>query len=748
MLSQTLRPKTLDEVAGQKEAKEIIKAILKSPEKSPKCLIFSGGWGQGKTTLSRIVARELNHIKDENYNILESPFYYELDSTVVGNIEEIRKLRDVFAVSYGDSWRVVTLDECVHYETNIRVMDAQGKEFCCRIGKLVSKKPVGWKALSVNKEGVFSYKPILNFFNNGKKDFYKVDIEVSRKTYNRNCRSYYNKSVVCTNNHRFFDENFKEVKLKDLKVGDVISTYEDYSNNKAIRRSIYHASREFVFSEDIISFFRGSVLGDAGVDAFSSGSFRYRFTQSVKHYEYFKLIKRILGDLFSCETHFKSGYGGKDVLSVTSKVCENFKDVFGSLYCHGKKIITREYLDLLSPLSIAVWYMDDGALTHNKGKEANVILSTHAYSKEENLIIIDYFKEVYDIQFKLGHDHRCDKFFIYACKKSERDKFFALVSKYIIDLFQYKLGKGFTCGNKFCNTESIYYKFYEGNFKFLGKGIIKSIKPYVDTHVSAYDIEVADNHNYVTAGGIVLHNCHAVSSVAQTALLKMLEETQGNTLYILATTDPQKLLPTIRSRALEVHFSPVPVNEIVDNLTHVAEKYNIEISQKVKQIIADRSGGHVRNAHMLLDKYLLLGEEEFIKSVHSALSLYVDYLEAVYNDNKDDILKSLNLLTDIPKDILKEDWNTLVVESMKVSCGFECIHEDIKRLLSVYGKDFGILSQCYMSNWVRDAFIDMPYFQVVFLNLYKVIRGQMQKVSININRVGNKEENKFGKPVR
>ena len=531
MLSQTLRPKTLEEVAGQKEAKEIIKAILKNPENSPKCLIFSGGWGQGKTTLSRIVAKELNHIKDENYNILESPFYYELDSTVVGNIEEIRKLRDVFAVSYSDSWRVVTLDECVHYETNIRVMDAQGKEFCCRIGKLVSKKPVGWKALSVNKEGVFSYKPILNFFNNGKKDFYKVDIEVSRKTYNRNCRSYYNKSVVCTNNHRFFDENFKEVMLKDLKVGDVISTYEDYSNNKAIRRSIY-------------------------------------------------------------------------------------------------------------------------------------------------------------------------------------------------------------------------YKFYEGNFKFLGKGIIKSIKPYVDTHVSAYDIEVADNHNYVTAGGIVLHNCHAVSSVAQTALLKMLEETQGNTLYILATTDPQKLLPTIRSRALEVHFSPVPVNEIVDNLTHVAEKYDIEISQKVKQIIADRSGGHMRNAHMFLDKYLLLGEEEFIKSVHSALSLYVDYLEAVYNDNKDDILKSLNLLTDIPKDILKEDWNTLVVESMKVSCGFECIHEDIKRLLSVYGKDFGILSQCYMSNWVRDAFIDMPYFQVVFLNLYKVIRGQMQKVSINSNRVGNKEENKFGKPVR
>ena len=43
------------------------------------------------TTSSRIVGRELNNIKDENYDLLNSPFYYEFDSTVVGNVEEIKK---------------------------------------------------------------------------------------------------------------------------------------------------------------------------------------------------------------------------------------------------------------------------------------------------------------------------------------------------------------------------------------------------------------------------------------------------------------------------------------------------------------------------------------------------------------------------------------------------------------------------------------------------------------------------------
>lgn len=699
------------------------------------------------TTSSRIVGRELNGIKDENYDLLNSPFYYEFDSTVVGNVEKIKELRDIFTVEYGDYWRVVVLDECVHYYTNIHVMDESGNKFVYSIGKLVSKRPKGWKALSVDDNGNFSYKPILNFFNNGKKDFYKVGIEVSRMGSLSRVNKYI-RNVVCTENHRFFDDNFKEVYLRDLKVGDVVSTYEDYSDNKVLKRAIKNSRTRFMLNDDIIAFLRGSVLGDGNVDILRSGSLRYRFTQSSKHGDYFDVVKEILGDLYCCDRVGKSGYGGKDILTVTSRVCDSFKDIFSNLFIDGVKKVTRDYLDSLTPLSIAVWYMDDGSLNHSYGKEKSISLSTHAYSKEENETIIEYFKDVYDIQFKLYYDKRCGRYSIGASCNEDRHKFLELVSPYVIDLFQYKLGKYFSCGNSIRNIESIKEDIYDGDFKFVGKGVIKSIIPYKDSHVSAYDIEVADNHNYITSGGVILHNCHTVSSVAQAAMLKMFEETKGKTIYILATTDPQKLLPTIRSRALEINFNDVPVEAIVENLTRVSDERGLNLSDEIKLLIADRSGGHMRNAHMLLDKYLLLGEEDFRDSIKSSITLFCDYLIAVYNNDKDTILNTINELLSIPKDNLQSDWSIVMTESLRSYCGFDCRHKDIQRLVDTYKGDFNIIAQCYMSTWVKNMFVDTPYTQATLLNLYKVVRGALDKKKQQSAVGVQSNVGRYGKPVR
>lgn len=700
------------------------------------------------TTASRIVGRELNNIKDDNYDLLNSPFYYEFDSTVVGNVEEIKKLRDIFTVSFGDYWRIVVLDECVHYDTRIHVMDENGNTFLEKIGKLVSKKPKGWKALSVDDNGNFSYKPILNFFNNGKKDFYKVGIEVSRMGSLSRVNKY-TKNVVCTENHRFFDDNFSEVYLRDLKVGDVVSTYEDYGNNRILKRAIKNLNTEYNLSDDVISFLRGSVLGDGSIDVLRSGSLRYRFTQSSKHGKYFDVVKSILADLYCCDRVGKSGYGGKDILTVTSRVCDSFKDIFSSLFVDGKKRITREYLDSLTPLSIATWYMDDGSLNHSYGKEKSISLSTHAYSKEENETIIEYFKDVYGIRFKLYYDKRCGRYSIGASCKEDRYKFLELVSPYVIDLFQYKLGEYFSCGNGIRNIDPIKADVYKGDFKFVGKGVIKSITPYKDSHVSAYDIEVADNHNYITSGGVILHNCHTVSATAQAAMLKMFEETKGKTIYILATTDPQKLLPTIRSRALEINFNDVPVEAIVDNLTKVSEDRGLNLSEEIKLLIADRSGGHMRNAHMLLDKYILLGEEDFKDSIKSSVTLFCDYLIATYKNDKDAVLSNINDLLSIPKDNLQSDWSIVMTESLRSFCGFECRHKDIKRLVDTYGGDFNIIAQCYMSTWVKNMFIDIPYTQATLLNMYKVVQGALEKKRTQ-SGVGSVQSvaSKYGRPVR
>ena len=252
--------------------------------------------------------------------------------------------------------------------------------------------------------------------------------------------------------------------------------------------------------------------------------------------------------------------------------------------------------------------------------------------------------------------------------------------------------------------------------------IIELKVPYPEP---AYDLEVEDNHNYF-GGNLLVHNCHTVSNAAQNALLKVLEEAIGKVFFIMCTTEPNKLLPTIRSRSLELEFTTVPKEEIVKNITTVSEQRNINLSDEIKLIIADRSAGHMRNAHMLLDKYLLLGEEDFKDSVRSSITLFCKYLVACYLNDKDNVLKYINELMNIPKDDLQSDWNTVITESMRGYTGFEIRHQDIKTLIGVYKSDFNIVVNCFFSPWIKNAFQDMPYFQATFLNMYLLISQTVQ----------------------
>ena len=225
---------------------------------------------------------------------------------------------------------------------------------------------------------------------------------------------------------------------------------------------------------------------------------------------------------------------------------------------------------------------------------------------------------------------------------------------------------------------------------------------------------------------IVFDECHMVSGAAQNALLKVLEEAQGRVFFILCTTEPNKLLPTIRSRSLELEFTTVPKEEIVKNLTTVSEQRDITLPDDIKLIIADRSAGHMRNAHMLLDKYILLGEEDFKDSVRSSITMYCKYLVACYMNDKDNVLKYINELMNIPKDDLQSDWNTVITESMRGYTGFEVRHPDVKTLINVYKSDFNIVVNCFFSAWIKNAFVDMCYFQATFLNMYLLISQTIQ----------------------
>ncbi|ASC71379.1 intein-containing DNA polymerase III subunit gamma/tau [Halomicronema hongdechloris C2206] len=120
-----------------------------------------------------------------------------------------------------------------------------------------------------------------------------------------------------------------------------------------------------------------------------------------------------------------------------------------------------------------------------------------------------------------------------------------------------------------------------------------------------YDIEVDANHNFV-ANGLLVHNCHMLSTAAFNALLKTLEEPPPQVVFVLATTDPQRVLPTIISRCQRFDFRRIPLEDMVTHLSTIATQETIEIGPEAVRLVAQIAQGGLRDAESLLDQLSLL----------------------------------------------------------------------------------------------------------------------------------------------
>ncbi|WP_434688333.1 DNA polymerase III subunit gamma/tau [Pseudanabaena minima] len=129
-----------------------------------------------------------------------------------------------------------------------------------------------------------------------------------------------------------------------------------------------------------------------------------------------------------------------------------------------------------------------------------------------------------------------------------------------------------------------------------------------------YDIEVEDNHNFV-ANGLLVHNCHMLSTAAFNALLKTLEEPPDRVTFILATTDPQRVLPTIISRCQRFDFRRIPLDAMVKHLGKIAVNENINIHIEALTLVAQIAQGGLRDAESLLDQLSLLDGEITVEAV-------------------------------------------------------------------------------------------------------------------------------------
>ena len=117
----------------------------------------------------------------------------------------------------------------------------------------------------------------------------------------------------------------------------------------------------------------------------------------------------------------------------------------------------------------------------------------------------------------------------------------------------------------------------------------------------------------------VIDECHMLSTAASNALLKTIEEPPNRVVFVLATTNPERVLQTIHSRCQKFDFRRINSFEIYKHLLEIADKESIKYEEKALKLIAKRANGGMRDAQSTLDQLSLLPNGVTKQSVENFL---------------------------------------------------------------------------------------------------------------------------------
>ena len=137
----------------------------------------------------------------------------------------------------------------------------------------------------------------------------------------------------------------------------------------------------------------------------------------------------------------------------------------------------------------------------------------------------------------------------------------------------------------------------------------------------------------------IIDEVHMLSTAAFNAFLKTLEEPPEYVVFIMATTEKQKILPTILSRCQVFDFKPIPSDVIIGQLRHIAQLEEIQVEEKALELIARKADGGMRDALSVFDRIASYtdGEVSYSRTLESLNILddgyYFRFVEhLVHND--------------------------------------------------------------------------------------------------------------------
>lgn len=205
--------------------------------------------------------------------------------------------------------------------------------------------------------------------------------------------------------------------------------------------------------------------------------------------------------------------------------------------------------------------------------------------------------------------------------------------------------------------------------------------------------QIRDSTNYRPVSGkykvYIIDEFHMLTREAFNALLKTLEEPPEHVIFILATTNLEKVPETIISRAQLINFKNIGYEDIKNMIRYVSSSESIEIEETAINIIAKKAKGGMRDALSLLEQVIKFSDNKItLEDTINVLGLFdetfvLDFIDAIYSGNIDKILEISEKLFSIGKEpeVLLEQSIELIFETIKENLKMIEIMKKLSELL-------------------------------------------------------------------
>ena len=267
--------------------------------------------------------------------------------------------------------------------------------------------------------------------------------------------------------------------------------------------------------------------------------------------------------------------------------------------------------------------------------------------------------------------------------------------------------------------------------------------------------ELIDKVKYGTILGrykvYIIDEVHMLSTGAFNALLKTLEEPPEHVIFILATTEPHKILPTILSRCQRYDFTKLSDKDIKERIKSVLEKEGVSYNEEAVDIIISLADGGMRDALSILDQVLAYsGNKLDVKDILAIFALEskeekIALLNAIIQKDVADVLKRIEryvyLGTDIKRltdDLLLILKDILIYQSSRNTSCLEVLNEQEAQSFFKY---LDIDETLKMIDIIMSAQKDyknvssiVPLFQVTLLKLITAKKDGMPEVREEVKK--------------